>query len=144
MAGSALAEGDDIIAAINVTPLVDITLVLLIIFMVTTSLMQYPVVPVELPRAKHTNDAPTKNIGIALDVDNNLYINGRQMTHEDALKVLKDEVRSDPNVAVTLSADAKIKYQHVMTVLDMTKEAAVKNFSLTVDFASKKEVGVDR
>lgn len=134
MSAASLQE-DDIIASINVTPLVDIMLVLLIVFMLTTSLMQYPVVPVELPRAQVVKEAPSKHLAVVIDADNRIFVNGTEKTYDETKRIMEDEVRANPEVAVMLSADGNIKYQQVMTVMDLTKIVGVKNLSLQVKLA---------
>jgi len=141
MSAGALSEGDDIISNINVTPLVDIMLVLLIVFMLTTTMMQYPVVPIELPHAIHTSDAPSKNLQISLDKDNKIYVNGSVRSPDELQRILETEVRSDANVNIVLGADGAIKYQNVMTIIDMVKGVHAKNFALNVNFASMNEAG---
>lgn len=133
--------GDDIVSAINVTPLVDIMLVLLIVFMVTTTMMQYPSVPIELPRATHTTETPSKNLQVSLDKENNVYVNGQKRTLDELATVLKTEQRQDPKVAVVLAADASVKYQQVMTIIDMVKGAQITNFMLNTDFAAMNNAG---
>jgi len=64
---SLLKDDDEVMAAINVTPLVDIMLVLLIVFMVTANFLRDPVVPIELPRASTAQEAQIKNFALVLD-----------------------------------------------------------------------------
>lgn len=133
---AAATDGEDIISGINVTPLVDIMLVLLIVFMVTTTMMQYPSVPIELPRATHTSDTPAKNLQLSIDKENNVYVNGQKRSLDEVASVLKAEQRQNPKVAVVLAADASVRYQQVMTVIDMVKGAQITNFMLNTDFAA--------
>lgn len=142
MAGAALGDGDDIISAINVTPLVDIMLVLLIVFMVTTTMMQYPSIPIELPRVSNkAADTPAQNLQLMIDKDGNIYVNGQKKTDGEADSILKAEVRSNPKVNVVLGADGGLKYQRVMTFIDMVKAAGAQNFMLNVNFAAMNEGG---
>jgi len=74
---------DEIISGINVTPLVDIILVVLIIFIVTASLVLRNNIPVELPQAKTAEQSVEGLINLAVTADGELYLNGRPGTLED-------------------------------------------------------------
>ena len=82
MAASTQQE-DDIISGINVTPLVDIILVVLIIFIVTASLVLRNNIPVELPRAQTAEQSVEGLISLAITADGELYLNGRPGTLGD-------------------------------------------------------------
>jgi biopolymer transport protein TolR len=125
-------ESDDIVASINVTPLVDIILVLLIVFMVTATFISDPVVEVDLPRAATAEDAPSRSVAVVVDADGQLYLNGRETTGTELEAALTREVRQNDEVNVVLGADGRIDYQLVMNVIDITKRARVQNLALNV------------
>ena len=81
MAGG-IREDDDLITAINVTPLVDIVLVLLIVLMVTSSYLVNKSINVELPKAA-TGETTTPTMSISLDVDGKLYLDGTGTTESE-------------------------------------------------------------
>src|SRR3954470_21568084 len=82
---AAQQDGDEEIVSINVTPLVDITLVLLIIFMVTASFIVRETIEVDLPRAANTNETVQGLVNVVMDKDNKLYFDGAEVD-EAALK----------------------------------------------------------
>ncbi len=125
-------ESDEIVASINVTPLVDITLVLLIVFMVTATFIADPVVEVDLPRAATAQDAPSRSVAIIVDAEGQMYLNGRETTETSLEEALIREVRDDEELNVVLGADGRIDYQTVMNVIDITKRARVRNLALNV------------
>ncbi len=125
-------DSDDIVASINVTPLVDITLVLLIVFMVTATFITDPVVEVDLPRAASAEDAPSRSVAVIVDEQGTIYLNGEEITGPELERSLVREVRADDEVNVVLGADGRIDYQAVMNVIDITKRARVRNLALNV------------
>jgi biopolymer transport protein ExbD len=138
MAGTHKKDDDDIVATINVTPLVDITLVLLIVFMVTAAFIRDPVVPVELPRAANADDAPARSVAMVVDAEGQLFVNGRESTHEQAQEILEGEVRQDPEVSVVVAGDGQVNYQVVMSAIDITREVGVRNLALNVQRAASE------
>jgi biopolymer transport protein ExbD len=136
MAGGAkFDEGDDdIITGINVTPLVDITLVLLIIFMVTASYIIAPQsIKVDLPKAKSGGPTGVATLAIALDKDGQLYLNGKK-TDEDSVKAfIKAEVAAGHDLQAVISADKYTRHGLVVRVIDMVRQLGVSKFAISVD-----------
>src|SRR3974390_1212360 len=88
MAGGAAQDADDAITGINVTPLVDVTLVLLIIFMVTTKIVLNQTVPLDLPKAATgTSDVQTV-FSIVLAADGRAMVDSTQIQNDDAILAL--------------------------------------------------------
>ena len=132
MAGGYQSEGDDILASINVTPLVDIMLVLLIIFMVTTTFMLSPSIPVNLPKAASAEGPPIKAFAVVMDKDGALYVNGNKSSPEQTMEKLKIAVSENSDIQAILAADGEVPYQSVIWMIDLIKESGVKNFALNV------------
>ena len=91
MAGGTSEDSDDIITAINVTPLVDIMLVLLIIFMLTANLIDSQAIKVDLPEASTGEATEPTTVGLTLTEDGSIYLNGAP-TDKDGLKSFIPEV----------------------------------------------------
>ncbi len=126
-------EDDEIIAGINVTPLVDITLVLLIIFMVTATVMVNPAIRVKLPRAAGATDAPKTNLSLVLNVNGQLFVNGSPVTLDQARKLIVQAVKSDPGTQVLIAADRGVQYQKVVDLITLVNRSGAKNFALNVE-----------
>ena len=113
-----------IISGINVTPLVDITLVLLIIFIVTAKIMVTPAVPLDLPRAA---SAETVQVifSILLPADGRVLVNGAAVG-SDALLVDKASAarRDNPELRVVIHADGAVPHRRVMHILDQLRARA--------------------
>ncbi|GBR07926.1 MULTISPECIES: protein TolR [Gluconobacter] len=102
---------------INVTPLVDVMLVLLIIFMVTAPMMTSGV-NVDLPKTDASPvNADTKPITVSLRNDGSLYLGEDPITPEQLVDQLKVQSQNDPNHRIFVRADAHIDYGRVMQVM---------------------------
>lgn len=112
-------------ASINVTPLVDVMLVLLIIFMITTPLMQ-AAVEVELPTA--TLEAPEQvrqDIDLAVEADGRVWWDNRIVTMAQLETELRRAARTTPQPEVKIRADQSLRYQTVREVLETVKNAGI-------------------
>lgn len=138
MAGSA-NQGKGPISDINVTPLVDIMLVLVIILMITAEFTKYKTVPVALPKvnAAAVKQEPQK-VTVSVRKDTKIYFNDKAVTDmNDLIDRLKGAKTSYPDLAVIMRADAEIPYSNVVAVLDQVKLAGISKVGLAVDAASK-------
>ena len=113
--------GDEEITGINVTPLVDIVLVLLIIFMVTANFIVRETLEVDLPRAAHGGETLQGLINVVLDKDGRIFFDGAEVTEEDLLARIGDSVAKDPQTRAVISADQALNYGRVMHLIDEIK-----------------------
>jgi len=132
MAAHAQSE-DDIITGINVTPLVDIMLVLLIIFMLTANIIARPSIEVELPQAS-TGQAPEPTtLALTLTKEGELFLNGAP-TNEEMLRAYIPEVaKTDPKAQAIISADKEVSHGRVIWLIDLVRTGGVFKFALNVD-----------
>jgi biopolymer transport protein ExbD len=120
------SEGEPM-ADINVTPLVDVMLVLLIIFIITIRVIIQQV-PVELPKATNlpTQTKP-ENITIAIDKQGGIYWNTKLLSGQDELKAkLRGIVAVDPQPEVHIRGDSNVRYQFVGQVLVATQQIGIR------------------
>lgn len=133
MAGGAQQDDDGEITGINVTPLVDIVLVLLIIFMVTANFIVRETVEVDLPRAANSNDKTVQGpVMITLDKEANVFLDGAPTDMTALLGKMKEAVEKDKEVRAIISADQSLNYGKVMNVIDLVKEAGIAKFALNI------------
>ncbi|MBI3178783.1 MAG: biopolymer transporter ExbD [Deltaproteobacteria bacterium] len=133
MAGGAPSEPDDIITGINVTPLVDIILVLLIIFMLTAKLIAQANIQVDLPEAATGQAALPTMLGVTLMTDNRLFLNGVP-TDEAALVAAVDAaVKSDAKAQAIIAADKAVSHGQVVHVIDLVRSRGIYRFALNID-----------
>jgi biopolymer transport protein ExbD len=123
---------DEIVAGINVTPLVDIILVMLIIFMITSHFLKDPVIPVELPRAANVEEAEVESFALVLDEGGKLYLNGRESAGESAAKMLKTAYDRNPEVSVIIAADGRVRHESVVWLIDLVRSTGITKFALQV------------
>ena len=133
MAGGAKAEADEAITGINVTPLVDITLVLLIIFMVTTKIVLNQTLPLDLPKAATgTNDVQTI-FSILLSADGRTVVDSNQLANDEAiLPLARGAQTAHPELRAVIKADSAVTHGRVIHVLDLLKQAHVGKIAFGV------------
>lgn len=117
--------GDDLKAEINVTPLVDVVLVLLVIFMVVTPLLRQEV-PVELPLADHSRTvADPDRITLTVSADGRALLDGREMAGDLLVTELRRLHADRPDRALFLEADRGVPYGRVVEIMDDCREAGI-------------------
>ena len=131
MAGGA-QEGDDAITGINVTPLVDVTLVLLIIFMVTAKLIVSQSVPLDLPKAASGTEVQVV-FSVVLAADGTTQIDGKTVANDDAiLPAARDAHIKNNEMRAVIKADSAVPHGRVIHVLDILKQAQVSKIAFGV------------
>jgi len=116
------------LAEINVTPLVDVVLVLLIIFMVTAPMMTRGV-DIDLPQGKAGSDATEDRITLTIDAQRRLYLNDA-IVHIDLLSERLRPLAAGGEAFLFLRADVTVPYGFVMTVIDRVKGAGIEKIGL--------------
>ena len=134
MAGGARKRG--IIADINVTPLVDIMLVLLIIFMLTANLIAKQAIEVELPRASQSTTLNPTTLAVTITRDGAFYLNGKPTTPEAFRAAVQAAVAADAKTQVIIAGDKAVSHGRVVWVLDVVKSLGVTSFAIQIDPAS--------
>ena len=137
MAGAASKFEDEdagrMITEINVTPLVDITLVLLIIFMVTTSYIVNPSIKVDLPKAASGSDQTRTTLAVTLTKEGRLYLNGNLSDEAKVLRQIATELPNHPDLQAIIAADKVVPHGSVVHIIDLVKRAGVRKFAINVD-----------
>jgi|SRR5215217_3766151 len=123
MAGGTQPRGG-LIEGINVTPLVDIMLVLLIIFMVTARLVDSPAVPLDLPKASQSEDVQTV-FAVSITAAGQLLVNGEGITEAALRDSARQALVKDPELRAVIQADGAVPHRQVIAVLDQLKEAGL-------------------
>ncbi len=127
---------DEPISEINVVPLVDIILVVLIIFMVTAPMIMKPSINVNLPQASSGEDTTPSQLSISITTDGQVLLNG-QAADETAIRAqAESEVQKNPDVQAIIAADREVPHGKVIGILDVIKSSGVKKFAISID---KKE-----
>ena len=129
-------DDDGMVSGINVTPLVDITLVLLIIFMVTTTYIVNPSIKVDLPKAVTGTDQTRTTLALTLTKDGQLYLNGDPSDEAQVAKQIAAELPKNPDLQAIIAADKVVSHGSVVHIIDFVKRAGVRKFAINVDSAA--------
>ena len=117
-------RGSEIIAGINVTPLVDVTLVLLVVFIVTAKLIVTPAMPLDLPRASQT-EALQVVFAVGLPARGPIMVNGQAATDAQVEQLAHAALQRDPALRAVIAADGDVPHRRVIQVLDRLKRAGL-------------------
>ena len=130
--GGGTQESDEAITGINVTPLVDIVLVLLIIFMVTAKLIVSKSVPLDLPKAATGSELQTV-FSVVLAADGATQVDSRTVPNDEAiLGLAKSAHEKNPELRAVIKADSSVPHGRVIRVLDLLKQAQVSKIAFGV------------
>jgi biopolymer transport protein ExbD len=131
MAGGA-QDSDEGIVGINVTPLVDITLVLLIIFMVVAKMVVSQSVPLDLPKAASGTDVQVV-FSVELYAGGEIAVDQNKLPNDDGLLPLAREAHAkNGDLRAVIKADGTVQHQRVIHVLDLLKQAGVSKIAFGV------------
>jgi biopolymer transport protein TolR len=122
-----------IISEINVTPLVDIMLVLLIIFMLTAHLIARQAIEIELPRAAQSTALPPTTLAITLKADGAIFLNDKPVTPGALRAAIKAAVARDPRTQAIVAGDKRVSHGRVVWVLDAVKSLGITQFAIQID-----------
>jgi biopolymer transport protein ExbD len=120
------------IAGINVTPLVDVVLVLLIILMVSSTYIVAQSLKVQLPKAHATDGTAEKPLTVTLLKGGGLRVNDHDATEAEIQTELKKAVEVDAETSLVVQADKEVQHGRVVHVLDLAKLAGVTKFAINV------------
>ena len=126
---------------INVTPLVDVMLVLLIIMMLVAPMLQQGV-SVKLPMADNTTDKPEVQgqTVIAVAKDKRIYLNAKFIPTEELGKKVEEALKDKTEKIVLIQADQEVDYSAVMAAMDQLHQAGIEDIGLVTD---QKKAGQD-
>jgi biopolymer transport protein ExbD len=132
MAAKVFEDDDEVIAEINIVPFVDIVLVLLITFMLTSSVIAKASFTVELPTAASAGSAVNSTVNVVIDADGKLFMDGVETTHDKLGAFVARASWKDKDVQAVISADKKVDYGYVVRVIDVVKANGIKSFALNI------------
>jgi len=143
MAGGASNDDDGLIAGINVTPLVDVTLVLLIIFMVTARIIVSQGMPMDLPKAA-SGEALQQVFSVELSADGKTRVDSSDLPNDEAITPLAKAAKAKTaDLRAVIRADRKVEHGRVIHVLDLLKRAGVAKIAFAVSPSDKGGLPVE-
>jgi biopolymer transport protein ExbD len=122
-----------LITDINVTPLVDIMLVLLIIFMLTAHLIAKQAIEVQLPKAANSTAVPATTLAVTLTHEGRMYLNGVETTPAALRATVQAAVAKDAKTQTIIAGDKDVSHGRVVWVLDLVKSLGVTSFAIQID-----------
>jgi biopolymer transport protein ExbD len=133
MVGSAGSSGNQPLTGINVTPLVDVMLVLLVIFMVTAKLDDKHGLPLDLPTAASGSDTQ-EILNVTLDAAGARFVNGTPMPDADSLRALAQRLhQQNPELRTVIAASTQASHGAVIEVLDTLRLAGIDKIAFAVE-----------
>lgn len=127
------SNDDEPISDINVTPLVDVMLVLLIIFMVTTPMIMRPSINIDLPKAASGDQNTPGELDITISRSGDIFANGKQMDVETLKAEASKLLFQKPELQAMISADKETPHGMVIRVIDTVKGTGVKRFAINIE-----------
>ncbi len=128
-------EGNEIISSINVTPLVDIMLVLLIIFMLVSSFVAKEAIEVDLPQAATGKETERKTISILISKEGDYYLSGTKKENvEDLGSEIKYLRSQNPEIQVIIAADRMVHHGKVVDIIDLIRQLDIYDFAINVEY----------
>jgi biopolymer transport protein ExbD len=126
-------ETDDVMNEINMTPLVDVMLVLLIIFMITVPVMKHSV-EVDLPRASsQPQDAKPQTVRLSVDAQGQYWWNETQVRDEDLPRMLRAEAAREPQPELHIRGDKNVRYERVAQVMAAAQQAGLRRIGFITE-----------
>jgi biopolymer transport protein ExbD len=125
------SENDEI-GHINITPMVDVLLVLLVIFMVTANFLKMESVNINLPNVSAADPNIQKSVQIALTHNGKLLMEDTEVSEERMILKLEQEAKYRPNMRVTLSADERLSYGSIAHAMGLIRRSGVTRIALSV------------
>ncbi len=126
-------DDNEAIADINITPFVDIILVVLIIFMVTTPIMMNPSINIQLPKAVTGEESTPTLLTFNISKDNRFFLNGKEIIESEILAATQAQVAKDPNIQAVIAADQDTPHGIVIKIIDLVKQAGVSKFAISTE-----------
>ena len=117
---------------INITPLTDIFLVLLIIFMVTSAAMVESGAKISLPEVDSTSNQP-REITITVTPTNDIYVNSNLTAYEDLETVLRGLVSARPDIPVVLEGDREVLFGQAVKILSIAQKAGATQIAIAAE-----------
>ncbi len=123
-------------AVINVTPFVDIVLVLLVVLMVSSVHIVRASIEVDLPKAASGGAAVESTLNVVIKQDGALFVEGEPSSDAALAALVRQKRKANPKLQVVIKADKNVIYDRVMHAIDVVQSNGVRNFALDVIRAS--------
>jgi len=130
-------QDETLISSINVTPFVDVVLVLLVIFMVTAPIIAKDLIQVRLPKTESTDGKGLSSMGVAVNKEGQILLNGIPLSEEGLALETKRLLQENSLTQAIVAADIETPYGRVARVIDIIKSAGLEKFAIQVEHQVK-------
>lgn len=131
MAG-AIRSDDDVVAEINVTPFVDVVLVLLVVLMVTSTAIVQAAMKVDLPSSAAAGDSVPTTFNVVVTDDGELFLDGETVSADEIADAFRSAKKTEPELLAVIAADQGVDYGRVVEVIDIVKLNGATSFALNL------------
>jgi biopolymer transport protein TolR len=128
---SSISQRGETITGINVTPLVDVVLVLLVILMVTAGYIVSKTIPVDLPKGA-TGEATNLTLAITISQGGDTYLDAEKLTGDSLRLRIRQAHERDPETRAVIAADGATPHRQVVSVIDLLRQEGVARFAINV------------
>ena len=126
-------ETDEVMNEINMTPFVDVMLVLLIIFIITVPVMKHSV-NIDLPRASsQPQDAKPETLRLAVDAQGAYYLNENRVDDKDLGRILKAEAAKEPQPELHIRGDKEVRYERVAQAMSAAQQSGLRKIGFITE-----------
>jgi biopolymer transport protein ExbD len=126
-------DTDDVMNEINMTPLVDVMLVLLIIFIITVPVMKHAV-EIDLPRASsRPQDARPQTVRLSVDAQGAYYWNESRIDDKDLARMLKAEASKEPQPELHIRGDKEVRYERVAQAMSAAQQSGLRKIGFVTE-----------
>jgi biopolymer transport protein ExbD len=125
------------ITGINVTPLVDVVLVLLVVLMVASTYVVAQTIKVQLPKASQTDGPAEKPLKVILQASGGFLLDGAPATRAEIKSALTARIAKEPDMSLVVSADEAVAHGRVVALIDLAKQVGVRQFAINVELGSQ-------
>jgi biopolymer transport protein ExbD len=126
------SDAEEMISGINITPLVDVVLVLLVVLMVTSSYLASQGIPVDLPKGA-TGESTPSVLSVTVTRDGALFLDGSAVNDRELRARAHDAYAANHELRAVIAADGAAAHRSVVHVLDLLRQERVTRFALNVD-----------
>lgn len=126
-------EEQSLMSSINVTPFVDVVLVLLVIFMVTAPLIAKDILHLKLPKTESGDGKAMSTLGLSVNRQGQVLLNGVPVSEEALRAEVQKALQTDKDTQAIIAADVETQYGNVVRVIDIVKAAGLNRFAIQVE-----------
>lgn len=129
-------ENDEPLSQINVTPFVDVVLVLLVIFMITAPALMKEILEIKLPKTVSSDGSALQTLGVAINRSGQILLNGELVDDEAFALAIRGHLERAPEpsqVKAILSADQEVPYRFVVKAIDLMKTNGLDQFAVQIE-----------